>query len=279
MTNFPKFPKTRWSRRPFAFHAASAWCAGFIALCGCSALNPAFVDLIDSGEGSSLVTIPNPPGHVVVAVVNRATVDEQLLAYLTGRGGIPEGVDATTLKPRIRMRLRVTYIDGTFQTIEFITGTKNMIDPAFGAQSVPDLNQNDFDNAVVLCDVASVALEPGSAIEVFLPVSIQAYENVVTDLVRSLEERQLILPQFRTLRVDDADEDGNVTLRRNIGIRDALAPMPNVVCGSVVAVVIDGVLSVPFLAAANTNAPSFDINDEQSEASIGGRYEFRLTVQ
>jgi hypothetical protein len=47
-----------------------------------------------------------------------------------------------------------------------------------------------------------------------------------------------------------------------------------------VAVVVDGVLSVPFLQGVPGNdAPSFDIDDEATVASIGGRFEFRVSVQ
>jgi len=52
-----------------------------------------------------------------------------------------------------------------------------------------------------------------------------------------------------------------------------------VVCGSVVAVVVDGTLSVPFFTAAGTGNPSYDINDVNTVAGIGGRYEFRVSVQ
>jgi len=52
-----------------------------------------------------------------------------------------------------------------------------------------------------------------------------------------------------------------------------------VVCGSVVAVNISGVLSVPFLPQSIEGEPSYDIDDLQTAASIGGRYEFRVTVR
>jgi len=283
MTRLPRNPNASRRVRSNSPYGVFTIALGTMLVCGCTALNPAFVDLIDGGNGSSFVTIPNPPGHVVVTVVNRTTVDEQLLTYLTAQPGFPAAGN-TVLRPRIRMRLRVTYSDGTFQTMEFITGSKNLIDPAFGTQAVPDLNQNDLDNVVVLCDVASVTVEPGSAIEVFVPAALQQYELVQTQnplggVDPTLQRRNLIPPQFRALQVDDVDADGNTLLRRNIGVRDAPAPTPNVVCGSVVAVIVDGVLSVPFLAGVDVNAPSYDINDANTVAGIGGRYEFLVTVQ
>jgi hypothetical protein len=80
------------------------------------------------------------------------------------------------------------------------------------------------------------------------------------------------------LQIDDVDEDGNVTLQRNIGRRDAPSPALNPLCGSVVAIVVDGVLSVPFLDEASSR-PSYNVADNATAARIGGRYEFRVTVQ
>lgn len=254
-----------------------------IFLCGCNAFNPAFVDLISPADGSSLVTLTNPPGHVVVSVLNRTTVDEQLLNYLAPKMGLTDD-ELRALTPRIRMRLRITYVDGSFQTIEFVTGSPNLVDPEFNAQAVPDLNQNDRDNAVVLCDVALIELEPGTNVEVFMPVALEQWELVETNnqgggVDQEFQLRGEIAPQFRALQVDDTDEDGNVILLRNMGVRDVPSPTPNVICGSVVAVLIDGALTVPFLSQANTTNPSFDVDDEETEAGIGGRYEFGVSVQ
>lgn len=252
-------------------------------VCGCNAFNPAFVDLIAPSEGSSLVTLTNPPGHVVVTILNRTIVDEQLLNYLKPQLGLSDD-ELRQLRPRVRMRIRVTFVDGTFQVIEFVTGSRALVDPDFDSESVPDLNQNDRDNAVMLCDVARVELEPGTNVEVFVPVEIQRWELVETNnslggVDQEFQLRGQTPPQFLALQVDDVDEDGNVILRRNVGVRDVPTPIPNVICGSVVAILVDGVLSVPFLEEANTSDPSFDINDEQTEAGIGGRYEFGVSVQ
>lgn len=252
-------------------------------VCGCNAFNPAFINLVAPSDDTSLVTLTNPPGHVVVTVLNRTIVDEQLLNYLKPKLGLSDD-QLRQLKPRVRMRIRVTFVDGTFQVIEFVTGSRNLVDPEFDAESVPDLNQNDRDNTVLLCDVARVELEPNSNVEVFVPTVVERWELVEdTDnlggVVRELQRRGQTDPQFRALRLDDVDADGNVILRRNTGVRDALSPLPGVVCGSVVAILIDGVLSVPFLEEANTTNPAFDIADLETEAGIGGRYEFGVSVQ
>ena len=248
---------------------------------GCGAFNPAFLNLFDVSGTGQFITIDNAPGHVILTVINNATIDERLLDFLESKLTLSD-VEKRNLNPRIRMRLRVTFIDGNFQTIEFITGSPNFVDPTFGAQAVPDLNQNDLSNAVVLCDVASVQLEPGSEIEVFIPVELQEFDRVEVinqagGVFRFLQLRGSIQPQFRTLQRDDLDEDDNVILQRNIGVRDVLGPVTNLLCGSVVAVVINGVLSVPFLDGFSE--PSFDRGDPATTASIGGRYEFRISIQ
>lgn len=255
-----------------------------LLLGGCNAFNPAFLDLVNGNNGTSFATLPNAPGHVVITIVNRTTIDEQLLNYLSGRVNMTdEELRAQT--PRIRMRLRVTYIDGSFQTVEFVTGSQSLIDSTFDATAFPDLNQNDLNNVVVLCDVANVTVEPGTTVEVFIPVALQEWELVETNnpnggVDQEFQPRNQIPPQFRVLLVDEVDGDGNVTLRQNIGIRDVPSPIPNVVCGSVVALTVDGVLSVPFLATSpRPDEPSFDINDEQTIGGIGGRYEFIATVR
>jgi len=250
---------------------------------GCDALNPAFVNLIVEDETAAQFTsITNAPGHVVVQVVNAAEIDESLVNFLESEGLTLTNNELLRLKPRIRMRLRITFIDGTFQTLEFITGTPNYIDPEFEQQAETDLNQNTFDNAVVLCDVASVDVEPGSNIEVFIPAQMTSYELVETSaeggqVSTEFQPRETINPAFRELQVDQTDADGNVILEQNIGVRDVIAPINNVTCGSVIGLTISGTLSVPFLRNVD-NSPSFDRDDEQTVGRIGGRFEFRLTA-
>lgn len=250
---------------------------------GCNAFNPAFLNLVDPTGSGQFQSLDNAGGHVVVQVVNNADVDEELVNYLQSVGHVLTAAERRSLRPRIRMRLRITFVDGTFQTIEFITGTASFVDPAFDSVAQPDLNQNDFDNAVVLCDVASVQLEPGTNIEVFVPVELTAYELVETSgeggqVQTTFEARERQQPAFRALAVDERDADGNVTLEQNIGVRDVPTPITNLTCGTVVSLVIDGTLAVPFLRSVSA-APSYDREDLATVARIGGRFEFRVSAQ
>jgi len=254
------------------------------SICGCSALNPSFLALFNT-DAAAFQTIPNAPGHVVVGIINNAEVDESIISYLETKMELSDA-EKQALRPRIRARLRITFVDGTFQTVEFITGSKNFVDPDFAAQAVPDLNQNDLFNIVAFCDVASVQLEPGTNIEVFIPVEITTFEQEEvtntggTTIEIEYQPRDRIPPQFTALQADDVDEDGNVILQRNVGIRDIPGPTTNIICGSVVAITINGVLSVPFLDVEEAEgAPSYDIEDEPTVAGVGGRYEFIVSIQ
>ena len=165
--------------------------------------------------------------------------------------------------------------------IEFIDGSKILIDQRFSTLSFPDLNQNDLDNVVVTCDVASVQLLPGSQIEVFIPVQLNQFRRV--DIINvlglntfRLELDQQIPPQFRALQTDELDADGNVTFRQNIGVRDAPVPVTDPFCGSVITITLEGALSVPF---SLNDEPGFDEEDLGQVGLIGGRYEFIVSVR
>ncbi len=271
------------THQPIVRRSLLALCATGMLLCACTAFNPAFVNLFSSNGSAGFATLPNAPGHVVVALANQTEIDERLLTFLRPKLNLTDA-QARTLRPRIRMRLRVTYVDGTFQTLEFIDGSRNLVDPTFDAQAFPDLNQNDLNNAVALCDVARVEVEPGTSIEVFIPVELIQYQLVLATTVgggnvTTFQQRGTLAPQFRSLQVDDVDADGNVTLQRNIGVRDVPSPTPNVICGSVVAITVKGTLAVPFLDVVSASTPSYDIGDAATIARIGGRYEFIVTVQ
>ncbi len=252
-------------------------------LCGCDALNPAFVNLFNTTGTSTFASLPNAPGHVVIAMSNQTEIDERLLDFLLPKLNLSEA-EEKALVPRIRMRVRITYKDGTFQTVEFINGSSNLVDPAFASESVPDLNQNDLNNAVVLCDVARVELEPGTNVEVFLPAEIIQFElvestNTGGQTVNDFEQRGTIAPVFWPIQVDEVDEDGNVTLQRNVGVRDVPAPTPNVICGSIVVFTVQGTLTVPFLDVVSPDKPSVDQDDLETVSRIAGRYQFIVTVQ
>lgn len=256
-----------------------AACSLTLALvAGCGALSPGFESLLTGGVSQSL---DNAPGHVVVQVVNNATVDERLLDFLDASLNLTDA-EKRALRPRFRTRMNITFVDGSQQTIEFITGTANFIDPEFAATADTDLGSNDLSNAVVLCDVLSVSIDI-TDVEVFLPVEVVGFERVEVvnndgGTVVDFQEDQRIPPSFRVLQTDDVDADLNVEVQRNIGIRDLPAPANNLLCGSVVAFVIDGSLSVPFLDGVS-DAPSFDVDDENTVGSVGGRYRLRLAVQ
>ena len=74
------------------------------------------------------------------------------------------------------------------------------------------------------------------------------------------------------------DDDNNVLIQGNIGLRDAPSPVVSPLCGSVIGITLNGVLSVPFLPAGD-GVPSFDQDDATTIAQIGGRFEFRVSVQ
>lgn len=260
-----------------------------IAICalglGCNAFNPAFLDLLDTEGTGVYAALDNAPGHVVILFVNNAEVDERLLNYLETSGGLVlTEAEKREIRPRVRIRVRVTFTDGASQVIEFVDGSSNLVDQSFNVQTTPDLNQNDLNNTVVLCDVARVEIEPGTDIEVFIPVELEVYEFREVQGAQGGEDigtyvlREQIAPHFQALRVDNRDEDGNVILRRNIGVRDVPAPVPDPTCGSVVPITMNGVLTVPFLDEV-TSAPSYDRADTPTEAGIGGRYEFIVSVQ
>ena len=271
------------SRRASALFGAAIG----LGLCQCGAFNPAFINLLDGSGGGQFATLDNPPGHVVIAFVNNVEVDERLLAFLQSPEGgslVLTDAEKRALRPRIRARVRVNFVDNSSLIVEFVDGSSKLVDPRFDSRAFPDLALNDLNNGVVLCDVASVTLDAGSAVEVFIPVEITAFELIETTndsgqvIGTTFQPRTRTPPQFRPLRVDEVDDDGNVTLLRNIGTRDVFTPVDNPVCGSVVAIVVNGSLSVPFLDVASS-VPSFDQGDEQTIGTIGGRYRFQIAVK
>lgn len=260
-------------------------CCLAVFACGCSAFNPAFLNVI-AGDDASAASVPNPPGHVVVSLVNNAEVAEQVITCLESaecgclEDEVCEALQLTdaqkrALRPRVRLRVRVTFRDGTSQLIEYVDGSKDLVKPNFNATALPDLNQNDLNTVVTVCEVASV--EVVNPIEVFVPIAWSRFELVdPTDnapaFTRTAGQQ---VPQFVNLQVDDVDEDLNTLVRRNIGLRDAPATVTNPLCGSVVAITINGALSVPFFEGR----PGFNQDDQEQEASVGGRYEFSVSVQ
>lgn len=224
-------------------------------------------------------TISNAPGHVVVAFNNQTDIDEELLDYLAS-----VGLDASSMLPRIRADIRITFTDQTFTIVEFVTGSDNLVEPDYAAQAATDLDQPLFNNFVGNCDVAQVALDPGSSPEAYIPVKIIQYQLVETtsqggQIVTDYQQRGIINPAYQPLQVDEVDDRGHVTLRRNIGVRDVLSPVPNVICGSNVVITVQGTLTVPYLDPVSPDVPSVDQDDVETNAQIGGRFKFIVTVQ
>ncbi len=255
-------------------------CLG-LGLGGCDAFSPAFTNLLDPAGTAGFATLANAPGHVVITFVNNADVDERVVNFLDGIGGFADDLtDAQkrALNPRFRLRVRVTFTDGTFQLVEFLDGSADLVDPTFVAESEPDLNQNNLNTVVVVCGVARVDIV--DPIQVFVPVMWTVFDFVDPTGLNPgfFRVGRQETPRFVTLQVDDVDEDLNTLLQRNIGIRDAPGPVDDPLCGSVVAIVVNGVLSVPFFAQGG-GTPGFDILDARSAASLGGRYEFRVTLR
>ncbi|MCH7924880.1 MAG: hypothetical protein IIC51_05040 [Planctomycetes bacterium] len=268
--------RARLTRRSLAVGLLTAF------LGGCGALNPAFVDFVAGGQANTFVTLDPAPGHVVIAFINNTEMDEQLIGYLEGPGGLNfTDAEKRSLRPRIRARVLVTFVGGAQARFEFITGTPNVIDQRETAFAVPDLSENDLDNAVVLCNVARVEFLPGS-IQVFMPVRLNVYQlqDIGLGFIGNLFRLQAqIPPQFRPLEVDEVDEDGNTILLRNVGIREVPGPVDSPICGTVITISLGGTLSVPFLIGPGVigNDPSYDGDDEQTEAAIGGQYDFVVT--
>ena len=256
---------------------------GLLVAAGCGVFNPAFLSSVDPAGIGGFTTQQTPPGFVVITFANNARVDELLLSHLESAAG--GGLELTDqekqeLRPRVKVPVRITFVGGGVLDVEFVSGSTKLVDPRFSAQSAPDLNVGSITNIVAVCDVESVTLVPGEPIEVFIPAQLTQLELVQTsadggDIVTTFEPRALITPRFRTLEVDELDANG-ITIFRNIGIQDLPGPTINPLCGSVIGIVLDGELTVPFHPAGD--GPSFDQDDDITIGTIGGRYEFRVTI-
>lgn len=260
-----------------------AWLvAGLLTLSGgCDALNPAFVDAVAPEFSDDFATVQNAPGHVVIAFVNSAEVDEQLLAWLETNGGVVlTDAQKRSLRPRLRFQVQVTFTTGTTDTIEFVSGSDELVQSEFAATSANDLDQFPRNNNVVLCDVAGVVVLTDT-IEVFIPAQLEEHQQVLTTGPGGTQNTEFILrqqipPGFRALVIDQPAPVGGQFVQANIGVRDVPVPVTNPLCGSVVAITVSGQLSVPFNV---TDSPSYDVDDAAAVASIGGRYTFDVSIQ
>jgi len=291
MMGMPHLRRPDWAKRWLRVGAAVVVMTAPLWGAACSALNPAFVDTLAFVDQDSIIassTLENAPGHIPVLLINNAIFSPELLAYM--ERVLPSSIpDEANLRPRIRLTVAVTFTDGNTTTFEFLDGTPliegslNVDDPDFELPDliVPeDLLTNDLDNAVALCDVSLVTID--GLIEMFVPVHLK--EITVDEAGQGAEPtRQLVNvtePQFQPLLVDEVDENGTVVVLRNFGVRNIPAPATNLLCGSVVAIVLNGVLSVPFVVdEIGETVPGFLDTDVGSQTSIPGRFDLLLTLQ
>lgn len=259
-----------------------------------SVFNPSFLALIstpspDETGAVPSITIPNSPGHVPVVFVNNTRFDDNLLNFMSGIG---VDIDQPNLRPRIRVRTNISYVNGGTNVVEFIDGSSIVQGSAVtgdGVQQNPlvptDLTENDLDNIVAICDVARVA--PGIeadnmtvTVEVFVPVFLKTIRVVEQDLIVQRELQTITQPQFSVLQGDEVDANQNITLLQNFDIRDIPVAATNLQCGSVVGFSISGTLQVPFVIdELGQNVPGFLDTDTLSQAASPGRFEFRTTVR
>jgi len=207
---------------------------------------------------------------------NATSVDEQLLSYLSSEAGGGLALtewERSTLRPLVRLRLAILFADGTSTNVVLSAGSGDLFQRALDPLACPDLG-NYWDTLTLGCSPEIVDIR-ATDVEVFVPVPLTGYELMEVlqpDGSTTLEwrPRTLTPPQFRALQLDEVDSDGNVVLRRNIGVRDFPEPIAHVSCDQHFRITMRGVLSVPFLLGA----PGYDQGDWATVASIGGRFEF-----
>lgn len=240
---------------------------------GCDALNPSFVDFL--GPDLLAPIGPDSRGHVAVVFRNDMVFDEALLQDLVNNGLDPALLDQPGLRPRVRLRLRITFINSETLDMEFSDGSP-IVDPRVGA--LPELTRVVRTNFVAQCDVARVELI--TLPEVFVPSFFRTL-RVIRDVFNTEIGRELISnepPRFQLLEIDDVDAQGNTLLRRNFDIRDVPPPAVGPNCGSVVAITLSGTLRLPLVALQQNGnlVPGVLDTDDLSLASSPGR--FQLTV-
>jgi hypothetical protein len=263
-----------------------------IGLCGsCSSLfNQSFINLVaqpvvDSTGAVPSITLDNAPGHVPIVFVNNTRFDQTLIDYFDSIGVDTSDPD---LRPRVRVRTDIQYVNGNSITLEFIDGSdivQSTVQTLEGAQENPlvprDLVENDLTNIVAVCDVAIV--RPGgqsTSIEVFIPAFQKVINIVTNDLVVSRELSQTIQPQFVPLQQDEVDGNQNITLLRNFDLRDVPVQAEGLLCGSVVGFTLSGTLRLPFVQdELGQVVPGYLDTDNAAQASVPGRFEFSTIVR
>ncbi len=273
------FRGTWWQRLMFA-------CAGVFCLAlGCdtaiirSALNPAFVDVIGPGIAGQ-PTGPTSPGHVVVAFRNDTVFDEQLLAFLVQDGLDPTLLDDAELRPRVAVRVRITFPDNETLDVEFVDGSSTIVSAEVDISQFPDLVRNQQDNLVVQCDVVRVELVELPRVfvpSVFETLTVDPGDENSAPFTRLVNRVQ---PQFEQLERDDVDQNGNTLLQRNLDIRDVPGPAIGPNCGSVVTIVLSGTMRLPFeVNAQNQLVPGVFDFDIEGRATSPGRYQLNVGIR
>lgn len=248
----------------------------------CDAFNPAFVEFAGNLVGSDALGAigPDSAGHVAVIFRNDTIFDEALMQALVADGLSPAIFEDPELRPRVRVRVRITYVNNQQLDLEFNDGSTTVLDPDVDPTTFPDLTRAGKTNFVAQCDVARVELMGLPSI--FVPIQFSTIridpgdENTPPFRVRVTTAP----PQFEQLRPDLVDAQGNTTLQRNLDIRDVPGPANQPNCGSVVTIVLSGTLRLPFVVSEfgveepgvlNTDINAFEVSP--------GRYRLIVAVR
>lgn len=253
-----------------------------LTLVSCDALNPSFVEVI-GGQPEG----PVSRGHVAVVLANGTTFDPQLLEFMVAEGLDPSVLNNPTLRPRIRVRIMISFTNGGSTTVELVEGTPGIIQGGFDPSAFTDVTEGDLNNFVVQCDVSRVDV---LSAEVFVPVEFRSFREDDTNLIvvggvlqNQFVVDQTLQPQFVQLQRDTLDDLGNVLVRRNFDVREAPAPALELLCGTVVGLELRGRLDVPFFTGlvegVQQTVPGVDVQDVAGLASHPGRFEFQTSVR
>lgn len=248
----------------------------------CDSLNPSFVEVI-GGQPDG----PVSRGHVAVVLANGTTFNQQLLEFMVAEGLDPSIMETPNIRPRIRVRVLITFTNGGVTTVELVEGTPGIIQGGFDPSAFVDITDGDLNNYIIQCDVARVDV---ISAEVFVPVEFRTFREDDTNLivVGGVLQNQFVVdqteqPQFLALRRDDLDGFGNILVRRNFDVREAPAPALDLLCGTVVGLELRGQLDVSFFTGlvegAQQTVPGVDVEDLAARASHPGRFEFLTSVR
>ncbi len=252
---------------------------GVIALAGgCSSIfNPSFINQVAAPPTGTTGTIPaitlnNAPGHVAILLINNTRFDPLLLDFLETTGA---DLGDTEPIPRIRVRVNITYANGSENTLELISGSE-IVEGSLTGGTPPELTEFPLTNFVGVCDIASVTPEQ---VELYVPVTRTTVQIVETQNVITREVLSEAPPAFVVLQPDTVDDNGNVTVVRNFDIRKGPVLVNGVRCGSVIGFTASGTVQVPFIQVQGATVPGFLDTDTAAQAATPGRFEFLTNVR